>query len=252
MHLKLAPALVPCLISLCLAAGGLAAAADLTTTDGKTYKEVSVTKVEPDGLSISHETGTVKLPFIKLPVEVQRQYGYDPAKAEAYAKEQKQQWAELQAALAAAKEREAAKKRVVLAKAFTVTPKSAEGISLLVQTRAQVDEERAAGLRVELYSEEEIARKLKASTVTARLVVTWQRAAYDAASTEHFKLIVSDGAGKVLERVSPDYRAPKQAGEEEYVNGMSLSMNYDAEEFRVRVVDANLKVHADFVVRQLK
>jgi len=56
-------------------------AEDLTTTDGKTYTGVEVTKVDPDGLRIRHEAGTAKIPFEKLPVEIQKQHGYDPFSA---------------------------------------------------------------------------------------------------------------------------------------------------------------------------
>ena len=168
-------------------------------------------------------------------------------------KDQKQQWAELQAALAAAKEKEAAAKRVAIARGFTVTPKSAEGITVVAQSRAQVHEERAARLRVELYREEEIEGMLKRSPLKARLVVTWRRQDYDGAASEHFKVIVTDSSGRVRERVTPEYRAPKQAGEAEYLNSASLDMEYDAgEEFRVRVVDRNLNVYADFTVRKIQ
>ena len=241
-----------CLIVLFLGSVGIALAEDLTTTDGKIYKSVTVTKVEPDGVSISHESGTVKIPFTKLPEELQRQHGFDPAKADAYVKEQKRQWAEFQAALAAAKEKEAAAKREAIARGFTVTPKSAEGITVVAQSRAQVHEERAARLRVELYREDEIERMLKESPLKGRLQVTWRRGDYDGAATEHFMVIVTDASGKVLERVSPEYRAPKQSGEAEYVNGTNLDMEYDAgEEFRVRVVDRNSNVHADFTVQKV-
>ena len=54
--------------------------ADITTLDGKTYKDALVTDVEADGVHISFREGVVKVPFDQLPQELQRQYGYDPAK----------------------------------------------------------------------------------------------------------------------------------------------------------------------------
>src|SRR5439155_22388627 len=54
--------------------------ADITTLDGKTYKDARVTGVEADGVHISFREGVVKVPFDQLPQELQRQYGYDPAK----------------------------------------------------------------------------------------------------------------------------------------------------------------------------
>ena len=56
-------------------------AGDLTTLDGTTYRNVKVTRVEADGLVITHAEGACKIDFLKLPEEVRKQYGYDPAKA---------------------------------------------------------------------------------------------------------------------------------------------------------------------------
>ena len=54
--------------------------ADITTLDGKTYKDARVTGVEANGVHISFREGVVEVPFDQLPQELQRQYGYDPAK----------------------------------------------------------------------------------------------------------------------------------------------------------------------------
>ncbi len=54
--------------------------ADVTTLDGKTYKDARVTGVEANGVHISFREGVVEVPFDQLPQELQRQYGYDPAK----------------------------------------------------------------------------------------------------------------------------------------------------------------------------
>jgi hypothetical protein len=175
------------------------------------------------------------------------------AGAEEVTTDPKQKWAELQAALQAAKEKEATARRLALAKEYSVGPKSAEGIRVVPQTREQVQAEDEARLRLELYSEEEILRLLQRSSLKARLKVIWQRTDYDGAGTEHFKIIVCDSSGKVRQRVSPEYRAQKQAGEAEYVNQTSIDLDYDpGEEFRVRVIDGNLKVHADFTVKRVR
>jgi hypothetical protein len=86
---------IPLLLGLLMAAG----AEDLTTTEGRVYKNVTVRKVEPDGLSISHESGLAKIPFTKLPKEVQEKHGYDPAKGKAYAEEQGKKQAAAEAAI---------------------------------------------------------------------------------------------------------------------------------------------------------
>ena len=61
----------------------LALGDDLKTVSGKEYKRVKVSRVEPDGIVIIHKTGVTKLLFSELPTEVQRQFGYGPAKIEA-------------------------------------------------------------------------------------------------------------------------------------------------------------------------
>ncbi|HWB59531.1 MAG TPA: hypothetical protein VG733_08565, partial [Chthoniobacteraceae bacterium] len=64
---------------------GAGFADDITTTDGKTYKGVEITKTEPDGITIMSDSGVEKIPFTSLPKDLQAKYGYDPDKAAAYA-----------------------------------------------------------------------------------------------------------------------------------------------------------------------
>ena len=60
---------------------------ELVTLDGKFYQDVTIRKVEPDGLSILHKSGTAKVPFEQLPGSIQEKYGYS---AEAAAEHRKQ------------------------------------------------------------------------------------------------------------------------------------------------------------------
>ena len=64
-----------------LLASGDCFSADITTLDGKTYKDARVTRVEADAVHITFREGVVKVPFNQLPQELRRQYGYEPAKA---------------------------------------------------------------------------------------------------------------------------------------------------------------------------
>ena len=59
-------------------------AEDLKLTTGAEYKNVRVSRVEPDGIVIATETGVVKLFFTELPKEVQEKYHFDPKAAEAF------------------------------------------------------------------------------------------------------------------------------------------------------------------------
>jgi hypothetical protein len=59
----------------------LALADDFKTTNGKEYKNVTVSRVEPDGIVITFSGGIVKIPFTELSPENQTKYGYEPAAA---------------------------------------------------------------------------------------------------------------------------------------------------------------------------
>jgi hypothetical protein len=55
----------------------LALAEDLKTIEGKEYKNVKVSRVEPDGIVITFSGGIVKLPFTELSPEIQTKFGYN-------------------------------------------------------------------------------------------------------------------------------------------------------------------------------
>ena len=60
-------------------------AEDLTLTNGTVYKNITVTKVDPDGLRIIHSDGGGKVLFTQLPEATQQKYHYDPAAAQKFA-----------------------------------------------------------------------------------------------------------------------------------------------------------------------
>src|SRR5438552_15594631 len=74
------------ILLVCLAAAALAD--DFKTIDGKEYKNVKISRVEPDGLVLSSKSGISKVYFTELPKEVQQRFNYDPEKATAYSAEQ--------------------------------------------------------------------------------------------------------------------------------------------------------------------
>jgi hypothetical protein len=65
----------------------VAIADDFKTVDGKEYKNVKVSRVEPDGIVLSSKSGISKVYFTELPKEVQERFHYDAAKATAYSTE---------------------------------------------------------------------------------------------------------------------------------------------------------------------
>ena len=63
----------------------LALADEFKTTDGKEYKNATVTHVEPDGIVVRSKSGISKIYFAELPPEVQQRFNYNPQQAAAFA-----------------------------------------------------------------------------------------------------------------------------------------------------------------------
>ena len=61
---------------------------DFKTIDGKEYKNVTLSRVEPDGIVLITSSGISKVYFTELSKEVQERFHYDVAKAAAYSAEQ--------------------------------------------------------------------------------------------------------------------------------------------------------------------
>ncbi len=71
---------------LCLAS--VAIAEDFKAIDGKEYKNVTVSRVEPDGIVLSSSSGISKVYFTELPKEVQERFHYDAASVAAQSLQQ--------------------------------------------------------------------------------------------------------------------------------------------------------------------
>ena len=67
------------LLTICVAS--IALAEDFKTTNGKEYKNVTVNRVEADGIVLKGRTGISKVYFIELPKGVQERFRSKPAQA---------------------------------------------------------------------------------------------------------------------------------------------------------------------------
>ncbi len=54
----------------------------LTTTDGEVYKDVTITKVDAIGIGIDHESGGRRIPYKKLPLDMQDFYQFGENEAQ--------------------------------------------------------------------------------------------------------------------------------------------------------------------------
>ena len=92
-------------LSFCPVSSGFAE--DWTTTDGTSYKEVKVIRVEDDAITILYRDGGALIPIFKLSPALQKRFDYDPVKAkaaaEARAKADAENAKELQAEIELAK-----------------------------------------------------------------------------------------------------------------------------------------------------
>jgi thioredoxin 1 len=71
---------------LCFAS--VALAEDFKTIGGKEYKNVKVSRVEPDGIVLISKSGISKVYFTELPKEIQDRFHYDADQAAAYSADQ--------------------------------------------------------------------------------------------------------------------------------------------------------------------
>jgi len=102
-------------------------AEDWTTTDGKTYQQVTVVKTEDDAVTILDADGGALVPLSSLPPNLQQRFHYDPEKAKiAAAQRQADDQANTQAIAEAKKAEEAqaqpAKPPVITVAQNTVAP----------------------------------------------------------------------------------------------------------------------------------
>jgi thioredoxin 1 len=79
--MKVLPSLILCFATVALAD-------DFKTVRGKEYKNVTVSRVEFDGIVLKSKSGISKVYFVELPKEVQERFHYNPAIASAYSAQQ--------------------------------------------------------------------------------------------------------------------------------------------------------------------
>ena len=73
-------------VTLCITS--MALADDFKTIPGKEYKDVTVTRVEPDGIVVKTKSGISKIYFVELPKDVQDRFHYNAAIASSYSAQQ--------------------------------------------------------------------------------------------------------------------------------------------------------------------
>ena len=75
-------------VCLLLCCATVAVADDFKTVAGREYKNVTVSRIEPDGIVLRSKSGISKVYFAELPKEVQERFHYNAAIASAYSAQQ--------------------------------------------------------------------------------------------------------------------------------------------------------------------
>ena len=86
-------------------------ALDITTLDGKVYKDCEVSRVFPDSVCVLYSGGGARVNFSNLPEHVREKYGYNPEQAGAFARAEAAREERERAALSAQRAQIAAQKR---------------------------------------------------------------------------------------------------------------------------------------------
>src|SRR5713101_5615810 len=94
-------------------------ALDITTLDGKVYKDCEVSRVFPDSICVLFSGGGARVKFANLPEPVREKYGYNPEQAANFARAEAAREERERAILAAQRAQIAAQRRAAAAAAAT-------------------------------------------------------------------------------------------------------------------------------------
>jgi hypothetical protein len=84
---RMKAALATLLILACYQSLKAQSLSEITTLDGRLFRECEIVRVYPDGVSFRHRTGAAKVLFNDLSPALRASLGYDPSKAQAYEKQ---------------------------------------------------------------------------------------------------------------------------------------------------------------------
>ncbi len=85
--MKLIPAVFLLSLTFSTIASADAGVTSFTTRNGKTFRNVSISKVDPDGITFTHSKGMARILYADVPSASRAQLGYDPARAAAHEKQ---------------------------------------------------------------------------------------------------------------------------------------------------------------------
>jgi len=205
----------------------IALAEDLTTVNGKEYKNATVSRVEPDGIVLKSKSGISKVYFTELPKEVQEHFHYDREKATAYTAEQN-------ANLKALRKQEAGQR------GFAISPAESDGLRIEHESYGKLLSEAHTKATNLNYNEDRANALISSIPAGGRLVLNIERSTIGAANTKYFTVIVFDRTGKEIVRgVGSKSTAEIPGSNGKWWNIMTVELPEISETpIKIRVVDA--------------
>jgi hypothetical protein len=144
---------------------------DFKTLNGKEYKDVTVSRVEPDGIVVKSKSGITKLYFSELPKEVQERFRYDPAQAAQFNTRQHATMAQQNAAMAEQQQQQEQQRR-------------AEEIKKNMRTAREVESDQPRFLDQPF---------LLKGTIE---IANYYNYGYNGAEETHYSFTINDGTGR--------------------------------------------------------
>jgi hypothetical protein len=158
---------------LAMLSASLALAEDFKTSNGKEYKNATVSRVEADGIVLRTKSGITKLYFSELPKEVQERFHYDPAQAAQFNAAQQKTSTQQNAAIAQQQQQQQQQEQ----------QRRAEEIKKNVRTVREVESDQPSFLDQPF---------LLKGTIE---IANYYNFGYDRAEQTHYSFTINDGSG---------------------------------------------------------
>jgi len=226
------------LLFVCLFTASIMLADDVKTLDGKEYKAVTVSRIEPDGITVVTDSGIEKILFINLPQDLQKKYGYNPVKQK-----------EMIAAYS-----EAQKQRMLdnLRNHGLTTDSENDSGDIEIRRlpyKDLVDDEMTKARNLVL-NQVDTQKLLSKIPPFGYIIFNIERPTMEEVESKHFTIIIFDRNGRELSRDTDDGRIELSGGKKRWTNHIVIAIPKNGDfPWRIRVVDGFRNKYYDFIAK---
>lgn len=171
---------------------------ELILKDGKKYEDVTIRKVEPDGIRIMHKGGMARIPYEKLPKETCDRVGLKKDAVEKYHREQSDKTRKI-----AEKSKIERLKRDMLrptSHRFKITPKIDNGVRVTYVDFIEMLKNTKEKSEAEEGRVEDLEADISRLPSGGYLIIRVERSTIGGADTANFLVIVKDVSGVEVAR----------------------------------------------------